>query len=127
MQRIVSPTIFLFFNSSWVKVPIVPSLQQPPHICPTVPVTPQALMAAVTAMDPRARYPPAPPGPGAELHLRIEQVIEFFKRLERDRKSTEAEMGRHFPDKKMTTSKINFQNFPRLPSNPSRVDRFVRT
>ena len=106
---------------------MVPSLQQPPHICPTVPVTPQALMAAVTAMDPRARYPPAPPGPGAELHLRIEQVIEFFKRLERDRKSTEAEMGRHFPDKKMTTSKINFQNFPRLPPNPSRVDRFVRT
>ena len=77
---------------------MVPSMQ-PPHICPTVPVT-QALMAAVTALDPRARCPPAPPGPGAELHLRIEQVIEFFKRLERDRKSTEAEMVRLFPDKK---------------------------
>ena len=102
---------------------MVPSMQ-PPHICPTVPVT-QALMAAVTAMDPRARYPPAPPGPGAELHLRLEQVIEFFKRLERDRKSTEAEMVRIFPGQKMTTSRINFQNFPRLPSNPSRVDRIV--
>ena len=80
-------------------------------------------MTAVISMEPPARYTPGPPGPGAELHLRLEQVIEFYKRLERDRRATEAELGRMFPGKKVTTSGINFQSFPRLPPNPSRVDR----
>lgn len=52
-----------------------------------------------------------------------------FKCLETERKKTEVEIMRLYPTCKLSNNNNNNQNqnqqVPRLPANPSRVDRFI--
>jgi hypothetical protein len=58
-----------------------------------------------------------------ELHLRLEQGYDQFKNLEKERKKTEAALARQNPGKKLNST--NHHPIPRLPPNPTRVDKLV--
>ena len=59
-------------------------------------------------------------------HLRLEQAIQFYKMLERDRRLTETELTKVFPGKRLTGKLMPLHNQAiRMPANPTRVDRLI--
>ncbi|XP_040583370.1 uncharacterized protein [Lepeophtheirus salmonis] len=62
-------------------------------------------------------------GSNTILNVRFEECCAQFKHLEKERKRTEAELARAFPGKRVSST--NNVSFPRLPPNPSKVDRLI--
>jgi len=88
---------------------------------------PSPSMLHVAQPQPVAKPPPSrPSGPGSELHLRLEQAIQFYKMLERDRRLTETELTKVFPGKRLTGKLMPLHSQAiRMPTNPTRVDRLI--
>ena len=90
----------------------------PPHHPPAVP------LVINNSAQSRAISPAAPqPGSAAAVHLRVQEAKWQFQRLEVERKKTEAALAKQNPGKRISSS--NSVQIPRLPLNPSQLDKLL--
>jgi len=89
----------------------------PPHHPPAV--------ALVTDNFKQLTTSPVTPQPGsaAALKLRVQEATWQFQGLEVDRKKTEAALAKQNPGKRISSS--NTVQIPRLPLNPSKLDKLL--
>ena len=102
----------------------------PPHHPPAVQVQSMEMKTSnVSSYSPLPSSFPPPPGSPASLHLRLEEAHLQLRAMEKERKRAEAALARHHPGLSRLSGSTSFPSVgncaPRLPPNPSRLERLV--